>query len=506
MCNHRNDAAAIFDRRDGIAFLSLLGALLVVYAGVLLLPYAFLDDYGWLDLSLYSPGEIYPALAAQGRPLNAIILRFAFQQAGGLGGMQWVRLVTVAGLAGMGWMFYFAASRAGWGRSRAALLAGMACVVPSTQVYAAWTTSVPIPFSGILAGTAAVLTGWAMRHRRRWPALAISPGLIVLSAAIYQPTAMVFCAVGALDLFRTTEEVPGRSDLAGFVRRAVGYAAVAGAGLFLGWCVYRHGLSQYRYVVKSTRDGFSQDFAGKFSGFLRNPLMDSLNLFWLESTTPIAVATAVFIIIGLTCYFRGPIAHRLTMLILAAALVPLSYAPSLLAKTDEWSYRTQIGMSWMVLVLLWLAINGLWQSLGRIARAPAIRRLPLFAVIAAACLSGALATYNTIVLIAWPQAIEQSLLRIEMLRPDVRAAGKLVMLQPGWGDSPAPLHRYDEFGVPSMMASWVPVPAIHLLRCETIPNPSRLHVQRIEGFQGTWSEALRPGRALIDMRCVRNAR
>src|SRR5580692_4826502 len=129
----------ILDRRDGIAFLSLLGGLLVVYAGVLLLPYAFLDDYWWLDFALYNPRDIFPSLAAQGRPLNAIILRFAFQRAGGLSGMHWVRLVTVAGLAGMGWMFYFAALRAGWGRSRAALLAGMACVVPSTQVYAAWT-------------------------------------------------------------------------------------------------------------------------------------------------------------------------------------------------------------------------------------------------------------------------------------------------------------------------------------------------------------------------------
>ena len=496
------------DRRDALVFVALLGALIVVYSGVLLLPYAFMDDYFWLERVLTFPMGVYTALAAQGRPINGIILRAAFLWAGQLDRLWAVRAFTIAETAALGFVFYLGATRAGWDRARAALLGGMACVVPATQVYVAWTTSVPIPLSGILAGTAAILTGWALGHRRRWPALAIAPILVMLAAAIYQPTAMVFCAVASLDLFRPTPQISSNSDCVGVLRRAAAYAAVDAAGLLLALGIYFHGMARYAYEVPSGRDGISHDVVGKFLGFVRNPLVDSLNLYSLEYNVPISIAIGIFTIIGLIGYFRGPFFYRLIPLILAVILVPYSYAPSLLAKGDEWSYRTQIGMAWMVLVLVWLAVNGWWRMIGRVAGASDIRRrtIPLFAVIAAAFMSGAMAAYNTTVLIAWPQAIEQSLLRIELSRPDVRAARRIIVEQPGWGDGAAPIRRYEEFGIPSFMASWVPAQAIHLVRLESDPHPPRLRVIRVEANQGPWKKPLGNGTVVIDMRQVRDAR
>ncbi|HUB23926.1 MAG TPA: hypothetical protein VL992_00755 [Tepidisphaeraceae bacterium] len=485
----------MLDRRDGMVLLALVGGLVAVYSSVVMLHYAFLDDYSWLDLSLYSPGEVYPGLAAQGRPLNGMIMRLAFQLAGGIDGMRWVRAATVAGLGVMGWMLYLAASRAGWGRPQSALLAGIACVLPPMQIYAAWTTCIPLPIAGTLAAAAAMLTGWAMSRRQRWPFLLIPPICLTLSAAIYQPMTLLFCPVAALELFRPKDD----ANWAASARRGLIYAVVGAAGLVGGWGVYKYGVIRYASLVSPDRNGFTLHPMEKITGFLGTPMVDSLNFFRIEPNEPIASIVGVTIIIGLLCYFRGPIAFRLTMLLAAIALAPISYAPCLLTKATEWCYRTQIALDWMLLVLLWLAINGLW----RLVRPT---QIPVTLLAAVALIGGGLAADHTTALIAWPQTVELSLLRTQLARPDVQAARRIFLLQPGWSDDPTKIHRYDEFGVPSLMAPWVPYAEIHLIRCESNPNPPRFRVKRIAGFQGPWTAPLPPGAALIDMRVLRFAR
>jgi hypothetical protein len=486
------------DRRDALVLLLLLGGLLAVYAGAVLLNYAFLDDYSLLDGSLYDPQYIYEGLAAQGRPLNGLILRAAFQLAGGIGNLRWVRTATIVGVAVMGWMFYLAASRAGWGRPRAAMLAGIACVLPPMQVYVGWTTCIPVPIAGILSAAAAIITGWALDRPGRWPWLIVPPIFIAVSASIYQPMAVVFCPVAALAIFRPMEKSPDRSDLLRILHRGVVYAAVAGAGLFGGWGVFKYGSTRYATLLASDRNGFTHDPLGKITGFFNEPMVCSLNFIWLGASPLAAMVVAAIIIVGLCFYFRGGWIFRLSMLGIAVALAPMSYAPSLLAKTTEWCYRTQIGLVWMLLVLLWLAVNGLW----RLARSSGI---PIPAMAAVTIIAAMFAAYDTTALIACPQSVELSLFRTQLARPDVRAAQRIYLLMPSWGDSPTPIHRYDEFGVPSLMQIWVPVPEVHLIRCETDPHPPRLRVKRIQGFQGPWTAPLPKGSALIDMRVIRFA-
>jgi len=74
---------------------------------------------------------MYEALAVQGRPLNALILKAVFSHTGGLPGLWRVRLLTVAELAVMGWMFFLAMQWNGWRRWPAFALTVMACSVPA---------------------------------------------------------------------------------------------------------------------------------------------------------------------------------------------------------------------------------------------------------------------------------------------------------------------------------------------------------------------------------------
>src|ERR1700722_4575327 len=133
------------DRRDGLAFLILLGGLLAVYSTALFLPYGFADDYYWLDKVVLRHQNIYGDLAVQGRPINALILQWALRQAGGLAGLNGVRVLTVAETAGLGWLLYLAMIRTEWGPGSSLTFAGLACVVPAMEIYDVWATSVPVP-------------------------------------------------------------------------------------------------------------------------------------------------------------------------------------------------------------------------------------------------------------------------------------------------------------------------------------------------------------------------
>jgi hypothetical protein len=252
----RLESARRLDRWDALVFLLFLAGLCVVYFSVLWFQYAYLDDYFWLEMSVKHPAEMFADQAVQGRPLNGLILPHIFQHAGGLAGLWRVRGLTLLGIAGMGWMFYLSAKRAGWPRWQAAALAEMACMVPAVQVYVAWATSVINPVSGICACAAAMLTARALdepsRRRTRLGAAAL---LVLASATIYQPTAMVFWPIAALDLFRVENKRT-------FWRRLGIYFAVAMVGLAFAFGVFKMGLSHFPQRPSLQRSGITHDPRG----------------------------------------------------------------------------------------------------------------------------------------------------------------------------------------------------------------------------------------------------
>ncbi|MGA2232871.1 MAG: hypothetical protein ABSH22_18380, partial [Tepidisphaeraceae bacterium] len=198
---HRVGRRLSLDRRDGIAFVGLLAAILLAYCSLWLYQYAYLDDYFWLDLSRRSPADLFGPQIVQGRPLNGVILQKVFSLAGTIAALRWVRALILCEMAVLGWMLYRALRRGGWNWTEAALLGALACFLPALQVYAAWADSVAVPLSAIAACAAALLTGRALDDLRRgaWMLIAAA-GLMLVSATIYQPTAMVFWPVAAIDL------------------------------------------------------------------------------------------------------------------------------------------------------------------------------------------------------------------------------------------------------------------------------------------------------------------
>jgi hypothetical protein len=474
------------NRRDALVFACLLGGLLIVYSGVILIPYAFADDYPWLWRVVTHRPDIYARLAVQGRPLNALILRFFFRQARNLAALRLVRAASVCEIAVMGWLFYRAVLRTEASVVCAALMGGLACIVPGMQVYAAWADAVPIPLAGIAAAGAALLAGWAMdAPERRGVAFVLVPLLLAVSAAIYQPAMMVCIPIAAMDLF-DREKMPGR--------RVAAYAALGVVGLLLAGGVLELGLKEYPHWGQPERSGITADLRRKLRDFVSFPLLDSLNLYSLRPNTGLAIVAVAFLIVGLLFYFPGSFLRRLTWLALAADLLPLCCLVTILARVDSWSYRTQIGLEWMMLVLGWMALSGLRRF---------IRPTPVLAIVAVFC--GVTAAYNVTELIAWPQSVEQSLLRIALSQPNALAAERIILLTPSWQDSPASYGQYDEFGVPSLSEGWVPRSEVNLIRREIDRRLPLIDVDAHRDFAGPWKDPLPAGTVLIDMRILNQA-
>jgi hypothetical protein len=476
------------DRRDLLALPALTAAVMLVYWVVLAIPYAYLDDYFWLEVSVSHPTVVYDDQAVQGRPLNGYIMPAVFRRAHGLSGLWRVRALTLAGIGGMGWMFYLALRRAECDQRQAGLLALLACVVPAMQVYAAWATSVANPLSGILACAAALVCGWALDDpRRRRPGFVAAVAMVLGSATIYQPTAMVFWPVAAIDLFRRHR---GRNLLPRFAA----YFIVAMIGLGLAFGVFKYGLSHHPERPSVERSGVTHDPTGKISWFFQHPLVDSLNLFNMIRPVPIPAAiVAAFILIGFWRGSSGTTGRKGIALAVAAVLFPLAYLPNLAAQESWSSYRSQIGMEWVALVLVWLALRGL---LG--ARA-VHRTLLVVAVIATA-----LVTFQVGCLFAFPQAMEMRALKAQLDRPEVAAAKHIILLQPGGTSAFSPLSysRYDEFNRTSLQRDWVPQSEVNLIRRQEDPRLPRIPVELRGNFVGPWTEPLPPGTVVVDMRFV----
>jgi hypothetical protein len=474
-----------FGARDVAVLPLLILSLLITYSGTLFLSYGYLDDYFWLDISAKRPVDVYTAQAVQGRPLNGYILPTVMRHFGGLASLWRIRALTIVEIAVLVWMFYLAARRAGWERPRAIPLAIMAGAAPAMQVFAAWATSVANPISGIVACGAAMIAAFAQdRPRSRWPLLPLSALMVLISATIYQPTAMVFWPIAALDLFRL-------NDCKRAFRRFAVYFVVAAVGLALAWGVFNYGLAHHPQRPSGQRAGITHDPIGKLSWFIHHPLIDSLNLFEILSPTPlVAAAIGLFLIIGLLRDLKGNPGQRLTLMLLIAALFPLSYLPNLLAEESWSSYRTQIGLFWLILILSAMALRGILHS----------RRLINLLMLGIAIAAAVAACGQVVGLIALPQAQELDALRTKLSDPDVDSAQLIFFLQPGGTSSWVKHARYDEFGRTSLEGFWVPQSAVNLVMQQIHPGAARIPVIIYPDYLGSWPLPLPPNTVLIDMR------
>ena len=417
------------------------------------------DDYSNLREAHEEPGTVIKFCASHARPIYGWLLQATYGQASSVQNLRWMRfgaslllgaisLVSFRGLRALGWTF----------RSSLcfALLLGL---IPSAQVIAGWAVGWPYAATALLAICAfltvegALNMGPAAARSRVVGQWALAAGLMVISALIYQPSAMFYVVplAGALIVQRHRSLRHSASWTGmhmGFVAGALGIAYCVMSAL------YSSGL-----FVKSGRVAFEHHWGDKVAWFLQEPLPNALSLFVINDNNhrdhawyfACAAIVGALLIAGACLEWRRY--GRARGIVWAAALIGLpvfAFAVSLIASERYATYRTILAMTAVLLCFLVASVRALTESLS-----PRGRALLAAAGVTVAFLT---AQHHAFALIAVPQGNEWQIIlsgaKHTHLQGNARPRIFAIMSSPA--DISTATIYHDEFGSLSTNSEWVP--------------------------------------------------
>ena len=431
-------------RRPSFVFPLVLFVLFIIYSPAIFVPYAFLDDYTILFAALrHDMFDISKMIVEGGRPVYALGVMWGFNAMHGIGDLRYLRAASVIGIAALATASHQAFEGADLPRPVVLAFSLLIGLMPPFQVYAAWSSLAFYPWSAFLAGLAFRTIDRARVGPLPWRRTAFSLAILTAALAINQPGAMMFWLFASI-AWLTSPEVPERGDVvrAGAV---MGAALIADYGLAKGlpFVLYGHGNAYARTTIVT-------DIPQKIVWFFNQPLLDTLNLGLIAPRVWISWSVAAFIAGGLWLHFHGSrVTARLIRMALAALLLPLAYLPNLLVAENWSSYRSQVALTSLVLLYTAIALVG-WARWMRWERL-----VPVCAALAVITGAG-LAARNVMVEFVLPQALEYRLVAHALRESKLEGARHLYFVLAKWNDTLAPVVRYDEFGLPSSCASWVP--------------------------------------------------
>ncbi len=312
-------------------------SLLALYTPAVTLAYGLKDDYTFLASAHgYAYGGLAePASSTRlGRPLFGLVTSALYTALPDVESLWIARALAIVGMALFAVILYRALGRL-LQTTAAALIAVFICSMPPFQVYVGWATLFCAPYSaalGALAALAAARSSDATRRERlRW--LIAGEILLLLSLAMYQPTAMSFWLIA---LILALSRRHSAESLARLIRCvvAIGVPAMIGAYLMLKIGVWTLG------AASPQRSGLLGDIPAKLR-WVPEPIGLALNLFNMPQATVFAVAVALAVSAGVVLFCRDCTGRtRTTILLIVALTVPLSFAPSLLSQESYATFRT----------------------------------------------------------------------------------------------------------------------------------------------------------------------
>jgi hypothetical protein len=223
-------------------------------------------------------------------------------------------------------------------------------------------------------------------------------------------------------------------------------AAAAGA---LTW------LSGRGFSQASGRSHLTSDPLAQADWFLTYVLPRALSPAPISTPPSVTLALLIFLISGLVIAEpKSP--FRLALLL---AIIPASYATSLVVQADLPSARSMFALAPVLLVLYLRACDG-WRTIlpSAVARySPSLAALCALVLAAAACRS-------VQIYFASPQGREWQLVSDAVAHADLQPKESIGVTQSNWNHYLAPAHSLDEFGMLSTTFGWVPLPMVELAR------------------------------------------
>jgi len=455
---------AIRTPRTGLRVWLLTVALLLVpiitYWPATFHDYGLRDDYSNLREAHEEPGTVVKFCASHARPIYGLLLQASYGHTGSVQDLQWMRLIAVLLLGTISLISFRSLRAFGWSFNASICFALLVGLVPSAQVIAGWAIGWPyavaalLAIGGFFAAEGAIAAGIGThRSLAQW---GVALGLMVVSALIYQPSALFYVVPLAAALVAQRRRTLVQSALWGGVH--LGFLAISlGTAYLIMTGLYADGV-----FAKSGRIAFEHQWLEKIAWFLREPLPNALSMFVLNDDNRrdhalyIACAGLVGLILtgGAIAEWRRHGRDRGLIWLAGLLILPVvAFSISMLASERYATYRTIFAMTAVLLIFLVASFETLTESLSA-----GVRRTLVGAVLVTAMLC---AQHHTYALLAMPQGNEWELIvegarqvhlpeRHSDTRPRIFAIASAV------ADKSTATVYHDEFGSLSSNSEWVP--------------------------------------------------
>lgn len=441
--------------RTRICYWLLILVPFVTYAPAVFHTYGMRDDYSHLREAREEPGKLVHFTASQGRPLYGAMLETTYERLGSVNNLVWLRLASVALLAGLGIILWKQLDAAGWPEIDAAALGLGVMLLPAAQVSTAWAAGWPWILSLILAvaGFAAVETELEKGGLKRTVGVIGGIFIYVLASLVY-PSNTLF-AVVPIAAVALTKERRTRQEL---LRWGLLHVLVLLGSLALTYLLLR-GLFAADIFHESARLRIETNPFTKLLWFLWQPLPNALALFALRDDFhageyffwPLAAGTVALITwVVRSEKVRNDPTARLAWLLCLAVLPWAAHAISLLAAERSAGYRTIAALSGLVLTVVLVCLRRLplekhiepWAHYGGMA--------------ALLLLLGVSAWRGSRALIAEPQGREWRLVNEAVIQTRFKERTKFYLIEPAIADRSTDRVYRDEFGSLTAEGEWAP--------------------------------------------------
>jgi Glucosyl transferase GtrII len=420
--------------------------------------YGLRDDYSNLREAHEEIGKVVKFCASHARPIYGWLLQATYGQTSSVQNLQWMRFVAALILGAISLVSFRGLRALGWSFNTSLFFAVLISLVPSAQVIAGWAVGWPYAATALLAiagfftidgALSAGLRAGTGRAMGQW---AVASGLMVVSALIYQPSALFYLVplTGALIAQR-------RRTLAQTAKWAAAHLAFVVVTLGVAYCIMSV-LYDAHVFVKSGRIAFETHWGQKIAWFLQEPLPNALSVFVLNDNnhrdhalySACAALVGAILLAGAYVEWRRHGRERGIIWLSGLVGLPLfAFAVSLIASERYATYRTILALTGVLLCFLVASVSVLtehWRANTRRMAAALVILIAFFT-----------AQHHVYALIAVPQGNEWQIIeagarhvRLDGARPSIFAIASTP------SDISTATIYHDEFGSLSSNSEWVP--------------------------------------------------
>jgi hypothetical protein len=171
---------------------------LVAYWPATFHDYGLRDDYSNLREAHEEVGKVLQFCASHARPIYGWLLQTTYGQTSSVQNLQWLRFVAALLLGAISLVSFRGLRAVGWSINTSLCFAVLLSLVPSAQVIAGWAIGWPYAATALLAiggfftAEGALTIGLRAGVGRAVGQWTVALGLMVVSALIYQPSALFY--------------------------------------------------------------------------------------------------------------------------------------------------------------------------------------------------------------------------------------------------------------------------------------------------------------------------